>query len=244
MKVKEKEHIYDKYMATHFRALHEKEEGEFEPYYKYFKKNYSKHLPASKESQILDVGCGMGHFLYFLRKEGYKNWLGIDISKENIEFCKKDGFNVKLSNAFDFFAGNAEHFDVIVMNDIIEHFNKQEIVEILRFIYERLNKNGKVIIKVPNAANPILASASRYMDFTHELIFTEESLSQILGVCGYEEVQIYPSDIYVFYNNPLNYISKLFSTILNVIFRLLFMLHGRKTTKIFTKHIIAVATVE
>lgn len=84
MKVKEKEQIYDKYITTHFGTIHEKEAGEFETYYKYFKKNYLKHLPESKESKILDIGCGMGHFLYFLEKEGYKNYLGIDISKENI----------------------------------------------------------------------------------------------------------------------------------------------------------------
>ncbi|KAF5416105.1 MAG: Ubiquinone biosynthesis O-methyltransferase [Candidatus Methanophagaceae archaeon] len=199
-----------------------------------------KHLPESKESKNLDIGCGMGHFLYFLEKEGYKNYLGIDISKESIEFCKERNFHVKCCDVFDYLKGTTESFDVIVMNDIIEHFNKQEIIEILKLVNKNLVENGKVIIKTLNAANPILASSSRYMDFTHEIGFTEESLSQILRVCGFNNVRIYPQDLYIFYKNPLNYIAKFISKLLNLNFRLLFILHGRKTTKIFTKDIIAV----
>lgn len=69
MKVKEKEQMYDKYITTHFEAMHEREGGEFETYDRYYKKNYLKHLPERKELKILDIGCGMGHFLYFLEKK-------------------------------------------------------------------------------------------------------------------------------------------------------------------------------
>ena len=242
MKVKEKEQIYNRYITTHFEAVHKKGKSDFETYYKYFKKNYSKHLPEDKDLKILDIGCGMGHFLYFLEKEDYKDYIGIDISKENIEFCKEKGLNVRLSNVFDFLAEKTVPFHVIVMNDIIEHFNKQEIIRILELVNKNLVENGKIIIKTLNAANPILANGGRYIDFTHEISFTEESLSQVLRVSGFKDVRIYPQDIYIFYKNPLNYVAKFISKLLNLTFRLLFLLYGRKTTKIFTKSIIAVAT--
>lgn len=35
MKVKEKEQMYDKYITTHFEAMHEREGGEFETYDRY-----------------------------------------------------------------------------------------------------------------------------------------------------------------------------------------------------------------
>lgn len=132
MKVKEKEQMYDKYITTHFEAMHEREEGEFETYYRYFNKNYSKHMPKDKISKILDIGCGMGHCLYFFEKEGYKNYLGIDISKENIAFRREKGFSVELCYVFDHLKEKQEVFDVIVMNDIIEHLGGGEWYEYFR----------------------------------------------------------------------------------------------------------------
>jgi 2-polyprenyl-3-methyl-5-hydroxy-6-metoxy-1,4-benzoquinol methylase len=193
---------------------------------------------------ILDLGCGMGHFLNFLEVEGYSNYLGVDISEENIEFCKKNGFNVEKGNIFDFLKKSPDTYDAIIMNDIIEHLEKIEIVNLLKIIFQKLNNGGRLIIKAPNASNPIMASSSRYCDFTHEVLFTEESLSQVLRISGFTQVSIYPQDLYVFYYNPLNYLAKILNFLLNGTFRLLFHFYGRKTTKLFTKNIIAVAIKE
>ena len=51
----------------------------------YFKKNYLPFMPADKDAAIIDVGCGIGDFLNFVQKQGYKNTNGIDLSKDNIE---------------------------------------------------------------------------------------------------------------------------------------------------------------
>ncbi|WP_174591665.1 class I SAM-dependent methyltransferase [Methanocella conradii] len=236
-----KEITYNNYISTHFNNIHPNAEKEFDIYHRYFRKNYLVHLPKDKHAKIADIGCGMGHFLYFLEKEGYKNYIGIDISEENINFCRNHNFNVKLYDVFNFLTDNTEPFQAIIANDIIEHFNKEEIVKLFDLIKNNLSEDGIFIVKVPNASNPITGSSSRYCDFTHEVNFTEESLSQILKVCGYKTVNIYPQDIYVIYSNPLNYIAKLIAWLSFLLFRLLFILYGRKTTKIFTKDLIAVA---
>jgi 2-polyprenyl-3-methyl-5-hydroxy-6-metoxy-1,4-benzoquinol methylase len=241
MKASEKNQIYDNYISTHFGRIHDGR-AEFEQLSKYFKKNYLKHLPEDHNAKILDLGCGMGHFLYFLETNGYSNCLGVDISNENIEFCKKRGFNVILSNIFEFLKDSNGSYDTIIMNDLLEHFDKPEVIQLLNMIFNCLDENGQLIIKVPNASNPIMACSSRYLDFTHESLFTEESLSQVLKVSGFEDIRIYPQDLYVLYYNPLNYCAKVLSKILSFTFRLLFIMHGRKTTKIFTKDIIGVAT--
>ena len=236
-----KEKAYNNYISTHFKSIHPDVEKEFDQYSSYFKANFKKHLPVGTNASILDIGCGMGHFLYFLESEGNKNYLGIDVSEENIQFCKDHDFNVKLCDVFDFLAHNTEPFQVIIANDIVEHFTKEEIVTLLGLIKNNLSKDGLLIVKVPNASNPITGSSSRYIDFTHKVSFTEESLSQILRVCGYKNVRIYPPDIYVLYRNPLNYLAKFVAWLSFLLFRLLFVLYGRKTTKIFTKDLIAVA---
>lgn len=234
------ENAYDKYISTHFGSIHKGGHDEYEMYRRYFKKNYLKHMPKSKDAKILDIGCGMGHFLYFLEAEQYKNYLGIDISRENVDFCREKGFNVEL-NDLSSFLEDGKDFDLIVINDVVEHFNKETILKILRSVKTNLKDSGTLIIKVPNAANPIMASSSRYFDFTHEIIFTEESLSQVFMLCGFRNHKIYPQDIYIFYNNPLNYIAKFMSWAMTLLLRSLFVLYGRKTTQIFTKDLIAVA---
>jgi SAM-dependent methyltransferase len=230
MKVDEKTELYTRYVTTYFGKIHP-DTRDFKDHYQYFRKNYLHRLPSDKNVKILDIGCGKGHFLNFLTLEGYNNFLGVDLSEENIEFCKKNMFNVACANIFPFLNNTSE----------IEHLEKPEILKIQKLILEKLRFGGRLIIKTPNASNPIMASSSRYYDFTHEVIFTEESLSQILSTSGFDQVTIYPQDLYVFYYNPLNYLAKFFNFILNGIFRILFRFYGRKTTKIFTKNLIAVA---
>jgi len=241
MKVSEKTKIYSKYISTHFGKIHLNTQ-DYGIQYTYFRKNYLKHLPKDLHAKILDIGCGMGHFLNFLSVEGYTNSLGIDISEENIEFCKKNNFNVRQADVFSFLKEASDNtYDTIIMNDLIEHLEKQEVLNLLHLIREKLNHGGLLIIKAPNASNPFMAPSSRYLDFTHELLFTEESLSQVLKICGYYKVTIYPQDLYVYNYNPLNYLAKLLNFTLNGLLRLIFYFYARKTTKIFTKNIIAVA---
>lgn len=240
MKTDDKKNLYSRYITTHFGKIHDNTQ-DFSRQYQYFRKNYLKHLPSDRDAKIVDLGCGMGHFLNFLVKEKYKNYIGIDVSEENIGFCKKKNFNVALADIFEFLTDTNDTYDVIVMNDIIEHLEKSEIIRLLQLILKALHHDGRLIIKAPNAANPIMASSSRYYDFTHELIFTEESMSQVLRITGFSQVFIYPQDLYIFYYNPLNYPAKFFNFLLNRTFRILFWFYGRKTTKIFTKNLIAVA---
>lgn len=238
----ERNRLYESYISTHFGASHPSGVDEFPTYYKYFRKNYLLHLPTRRDARILDLGCGMGHFLYFLEREGYHNYLGIDLSSENIQMCREEGYTVRKDDIFSFLEKSTEFFDAIVMNDVLEHFEKQEVIRFLDLVYQKLTPNGKLILKVPNAANPLLASSSKYMDLTHELLFTEESLSQALKNASFNSVSIYPPDIYVFYYNPLNYIAKCVASIVNISLRAFFLLYGRRTTKIFTKNIIAAAS--
>ena len=45
----------------------------------------------------------MGHFLYFLKKMGYSNFIGIDISSQQVDFVREYiTNNVILADGFDF----------------------------------------------------------------------------------------------------------------------------------------------
>lgn len=236
-----KKKAYKKYISTRLGDEYSGIDKEFELYYRYFKKNYSRFLPSDKRSRILDIGCGMGHFLYFLQQEGYENAIGIDLSEENVNFCKAKGINIIKADAFEFLKKNNEYFECIVMNDVLEHFKKEEIIEILTLIKNNLHREGTFICKTINSSNPLTGSIGRYIDFTHEVGFTEDSLNQVLKIAKFKQVEIYPQDIYILKNPIINLLAKTAAFILYKVFYVLFLLHGIKTTHIFTKMIIGVA---
>src|ERR1044071_2245630 len=51
----------------------------------YFRHLIHKYFPKDKNVGIVDLGCGYGALLYFLRKAGYYNLEGIDRSLEQVQ---------------------------------------------------------------------------------------------------------------------------------------------------------------
>jgi 2-polyprenyl-3-methyl-5-hydroxy-6-metoxy-1,4-benzoquinol methylase len=211
----------------------------------YYRKNY-KSLLGSTDRKILEIACGGGHFLYFLKKEGYRNIEAVDLCLECVEHCIANGFieknRITQGDALDFLRKSTGGFDVVVMNDVVEHLEKDRLVATLAAARESLAAGGCLIVKVVNAANPITGTSSRSYDFTHTIGFTQESLAQVLRMAGFDQIEVRPQDVWVF--NPLiNLVGRTLQGSLNLLFRGLFLLYGRKTTTIFTKDIIAVARV-
>jgi len=128
-----------------------------------------------------------------LKKQGYTNINGIDISTEQLEMARQMGVTeVQKVDMFKFLAKHKGKYELLIANDIVEHLTKNEVIQFLDALFAALKPGGKVIINTENAAS--LFGASRvFIDFTHEQGFTPISLSQVLRVCGFNEVRIYPN---------------------------------------------------
>lgn len=102
--------------------------------------NYRHLLPSNLESAVLDVGCGPGAFLAWLRGQGFVNSVGVDITPSAIEACRVAGLgNAHLIDRLgDFLHERPSSFHVVVMNDVIEHFTRGELPDILRLCKEAL----------------------------------------------------------------------------------------------------------
>ncbi len=234
--------LFNNYLTTHFGVINELSQESLEIMSHYYDLNYSNLLPKSREIKILDIGCGAGHFLYYLKKIGYSNFLGVDISQEMIDYCKK---NVSESVEYvadlnAFLKKNSESFDAVVMNDVFEHFIKDDIVVILRLIKNSLKNGGTVIINTVNAAC-IIGNYNEHKDFTHETGFTELTLQQVLNLASFSgEITILPSKYYRI-TNFKRIIHMAANKTLHLLWRLIFYLEYSKIPKIVTDRIIAVA---
>ncbi len=228
--------IYKKFLSGGFEKLNSQSSGHIINLYRY---NYSQYLSQDKKAKILDVGCGMGHFLQFLAQAGYDDYLGVDISDQSIRYCQEKGIaKVRLINSLSEYLNMCPMFDLIVLNDVIEHFPKEEILDILKKIYQKLNVNGKIIIKTGNMSS-LAGLRIRYNDFTHEAGFTEYSLNQVLHYCDFQEINIFP---YLYPKNKITRVVRfIFQKIIHFFWRAMYFFEYTEPPKIVDELICAVA---
>lgn len=208
---------------------------------RYYRKNLLPHLPEVRDSSILDLGCGSGLFLEFLATEGFRNVRGVDVCSEHIRSCMDSGSSATLEDNMSFLARHVESFDCIVMNHVLEHFDKDEGLDLLDAVFASLNPGGRVIVVCPNMGNPFTAGRGRYADLTHETGYTEESLQFMLQLAGGEQVSLHGINIYCLSNSVANAVGKLAWALLSLFFRLIYLLNGVQSTTVLTKNMLALA---
>jgi 2-polyprenyl-3-methyl-5-hydroxy-6-metoxy-1,4-benzoquinol methylase len=184
-------------------------------------KEIENAIPKDKNANILDLGCGYGSFLHTLQIREYKNLFGVEIGEEENRFLNSKGLNVSKLDILDFLKSDIKTYELITLFDVLEHFKKDEIVEMLPLLKKRLNDNGKLILRLPNG-EAIFKGSIMYGDFTHETYFTKRSMIQLFHTFGFSRVEIYPT--YIFGNTwkakiaKLIYMSyvKLYKTLLRI----------------------------
>jgi 2-polyprenyl-3-methyl-5-hydroxy-6-metoxy-1,4-benzoquinol methylase len=232
---------YAHYLSTHFGRAGRQDKHNFLFQERYFKKNYLPYLPKNKQARIVDLGTGLGHVLFFLKRAGYTNILGVDVGHEVIEFCREQKFPVVEEEILTWLRNNREPIDAIVLNDVLEHQTKPQMWQMLELMRQNLSAEGVVLIKVPNMGNPLLGNDSRWLDITHMNGFNENSLRQALFMAKYSKVDVIGPDIYVTTDPIFNWVCRVCAKILDGIFFTIFKFYGRTETKIFRKNILAIA---
>ncbi len=163
------------------------------------KKNEWKHFDFkifplirdfSKTVSILEIGCGRGTLLEYLRNKKFTNVIGIDISKEQVDLAQSRGLNAVESDILSFLSDPNSNYDIIFAIDIVEHFDKSELVELFNALYNKLNCNGVLIIQTPNG-QAMFPGRIIYGDLTHLTIFTPNSLAQILKLANFNGIVFY-----------------------------------------------------
>lgn len=188
--------LFRLYDETHVRFLDSSDEEKIAWFRKYASANYSPHIKKfNKEtSRILEIGCNKGYLLSVLGQWGYQKLFGIDLSPEAVQKAKTLVPDAEMScvDASQYLGGRKNYFDVVILKAVLEHVPKKDIFPFLNAIRESLRNGGLVLIDVPNM-DWFFASHERYMDFTHEVGFTKESLRQVMSQV-FKEVSIATAD--------------------------------------------------
>jgi 2-polyprenyl-3-methyl-5-hydroxy-6-metoxy-1,4-benzoquinol methylase len=187
-----RQRIYAAHLTTHerFHALSPFEELIYRR--PHLQNLISKYFPPDRKALILDLGCGHGSLIHFARKAGYQNIRGIDASMEQVMAAKELGIEgIDHGDVMEALAAiQPSTLDCLIAFDLIEHFNRNELISMVDGAYRALKPNGHWIIHTPNAESP-LGMRMRYGDITHEIAFTSRSLRQLLGSSGFTRVNCY-----------------------------------------------------
>lgn len=188
-----RQQLYQKYFETQAGRNIEQIKQQLDDDFKQLNRDVAPFLPPTKTAKILDIGCGYGNLLLWLKERGYNNVAGVDISPEQVEVAHSLGLNeVVCGNVFEFLENNEGKFDTVVGMDIIEHFTKNELLKLLHLIKKSLKKGGNVIFRTPNMDSP-MGTYYAFGDYTHEILLNTPSAYQIMKVAQFSDVQVLSS---------------------------------------------------
>lgn len=181
---------YDRYLTTHYSRAHS---SDFSRVAQGYAAVYYDVLPEDHSAPILDMGCGMGEFLRFLEARGYTAAEGLELSAEAAETARGRLRSPvhQTPDALAFLAARPGHYRLITMNYVIEHLPKPLVVPTLQAVLGALQPGGSLFVTTDNAAR-MSGLLARYNDFTHEWIYTELSLNQVMDLAGFERFRLVP----------------------------------------------------
>jgi SAM-dependent methyltransferase len=122
---------------------------------KIYNREYFKIVDLIKTTKItpkniLEIGCGTGIKLDFMRKElkTLKNCIGIDLSKKAIKYGKKNFTSIKLykMSSLDIYKIKKK-FDLVICGFFLYLLDREDIFKQFDLIYKKINYNGYLIIE-------------------------------------------------------------------------------------------------
>ena len=116
-------------------------EKKLKSYYPWLKRG-----TITKDSTILDIGCGKGELLLRMYNDGFRNLTGVDPFLES-DIDYKCGVKIHKKQVNEM----SGQFELVMMHHAFEHMEKP--LELLNTVNALLEKNGKVIIRIPVAGS-------------------------------------------------------------------------------------------
>jgi len=174
---------------------------------KYHESNRSEMLRfiTNAPTKSLEVGCRGAKHSKLLKQtftnleawgiEPESNAQIINEAKNNLDFFINDYLTPNTPNIPHNF------FDLIIFNDVLEHM--YDPWEVLIACKKLLNKNGIVVISLPNIRHKSIMkelflndnfeyTEEGLLDVSHIRFFTKRSMQKMLTDCGYEIIKLEP----------------------------------------------------
>lgn len=140
-------------------------------------------IPKNK-IKLLDVGCGPGYLLSYLKDNGVK-YKGLELADFLVDICKQKGLNVESA---DLKSEKDKSYNMITLYDVLEHLTNP--LSLFRTINKKVVKNGFVLAHTPNIHSPsfllMAENQNNLYPFQHICFFDQKSLDYLAKETGFK----------------------------------------------------------
>jgi len=165
---------------------------ELQSYPGYYMKEKSEFIEAARwiddGDEILEIGCGSGHFRNFIH---CKSYTGLEFSDKAIEQAKKNNLNVIKQDLKEHAVSHSEKYDVVCYFQVLEHVENPG--RFIRNSLSVLKPGGKLILAVPSEDSFIRNASNFYLNMPphHASRWTDKTLQNIASLNQLKLLSIY-----------------------------------------------------
>lgn len=143
---------------------------------------------STSSMSVLEIGCGSGNFLRYLKHKGHGEIVGIDMDDQladalsdlnEVEICLDDVANILKTTL----KGRA--FDRIVLLDVLEHIDFPVLRDLMINLHNHIKADGKILIRVPNIESP-WGLKMHFGSFDHVTELGPGRLRELAKLTGWE----------------------------------------------------------
>jgi SAM-dependent methyltransferase len=158
----------------------------------YFPRHERDFATADRAPRILDIGCGSGDKLRYIRGKSTWDTFGVDFSPQAVENANANGAgDVRLSRG-DELPFDDEFFDAVMSWHSLEHHYSPRAT--MREVARVLRPGGKAIIAIPSGNNLGIRAFRSYWGPLevprHLYYFTRATLARLVGEVGLEMTRV------------------------------------------------------
>ena len=225
--------IYDNYISVHRNFERKKKKNKIISFYDKFV--FHKYFNNKSDISVLDLGSGMGEFSKVCQYYEIKEYLGVDISNEQIDHCQSlyPSYPFIKAEALEFLKQNNSKYNFIYSGHIFEHFNLTEQKKFINLIMKSLKPDG-IWINIMINSSAYFNDGGCWGDITHKFVHNAVSFNQLLRNCGVDQINIVHSNSPVGNNIFQHFIHKIFIFFFHIVVRLA----GYNQQEIYSLHII------
>ena len=154
-----------------------------------FDREFLRPAAAEPSMSVLEIGCGTGIFLRYLKARGFSDVTGLDSDAGLAPVLDDlDGYAIHLVDGASFIAGCAdERFDRVALFDVAEHLTPAQLKDLMTAVHRVLKPGGRVVLRSPNCASP-WGLKMQFDTFDHITPITANRLRELADATGFRFV--------------------------------------------------------